>query len=66
MPEEHWSQLKGNALVIHPCVRVWVPSPLAGKGQDGGKTDRALLLTPSLILPRQGGGEKKRRLRLKL
>jgi hypothetical protein len=40
---------------------LWVPSPLAGEGQDGGKTGRAPLITPSLILPRQGGGEKKRR-----
>jgi len=34
--------------------RLWVPSPLAGEGQDGGKMGRALLFTPSFLLPPQG------------
>jgi hypothetical protein len=56
----HWSQLKGNALVFHPFAALLGPFPpcggRSGWGENGG---RIPLLTPSFILPRQGGGEKK-------
>jgi len=33
---------------------VWVPSPLAGEGQDGGYTTELFFFTPTFILPHQG------------
>ena len=45
----------------HYAVRFWVPSPLAGEGQEEGAAVRRLRLprfTLSLALSHQGRGEK--------
>ena|SRR5215510_6099729 len=59
----HWSQLKRKFLFI---VGFWVPSPLAGEGQDGGSLPGCGFSPPPASSPVKGEERNRTAERLKL